>query len=87
MANSKFIPLQVYFFIRKRQRLKSQPYEMTSDFPKPKPSTEVVSNPPESKTSSLALKLTIEDIHDRSKNEEHTQSKTSMKNVLYEPGN
>ena len=60
---------------------------MTSDFPKPKPSTEVVSNPPQSKTSSLALKLTIEDIHDRSKNEEHTQSKTSMKNILYEPGN
>ena len=60
---------------------------MTSDFPKPKPSTEVVSNPSQSKTSSLALKLTIDDIHYRSENEEHTQSKTSMKNVLYEPGN
>ena len=46
----------------------------------------MASIPPESKTSSLALKPTIEDIHDRSKNEENTQSKTTMKNVLYEPG-
>ena len=44
----------------------------------------VQADPPESKTSSL--KSTIEDIHDRSENEKDTQSKTSMKNALYEPG-
>ena len=43
-------------------------------------------NPTESKTSLLALKPTIEDIHDRSENENDTQNKTSMKNILYEPG-
>ena len=42
--------------------------------------------PPESKANLLALKPTIEDIHDRSENENDTQNKTSMKNVLYEPG-
>ena len=47
-----------------------------------KPTIEILPDP-ESKTSSLAL---IEDIHDRSKNENDTPSKTSMKNVLYEPG-
>ena len=44
----------------------------------------VQADPPESKTSSL--KPTIEYIHDRSENEEDTPNKTSMKNVLYEPG-
>ena len=50
--------------------------------------SEMVPDPdlPESKTSSLALKPTIEDIHDRSENENDTPNKTSMKNVLYEPG-
>ena len=41
---------------------------------------------PEIKTSSLKLNATIDDIHDRSENEENTASKLSMKNVLYEPG-
>ena len=41
---------------------------------------------PESKTTSLALKSTIEDIHDRSENKKDTPNKVSMKNVLYEPG-
>ena len=41
---------------------------------------------PESKASLLALKPTIEEIHDRSENERDTQNKTSMKNFLYEPG-
>ena len=43
-------------------------------------------SPPECKTSLVQLKPTIEDIHDRSENEENTASKTSMKNVLYESG-
>ena len=42
---------------------------------------------PEIKTSSLELNPTIDDIHNRSENEENTASKMSMKNVLYEPGN
>ena len=46
----------------------------------------MVPNPTESNTSLLALKPTIEDIHDRSENENDTPNKTSMKNVLYEPG-
>ena len=41
---------------------------------------------PDLPESLLALKPTIEDIHDRSKNEKDTPNKTSMKNVLYEPG-
>ena len=32
------------------------------------------------------LQISHSHIHDRSKNEENTQSKTTMKNVLYEPG-
>ena len=59
---------------------------MVSDLPKPKSATEMASAPRESKTSSLPLKPTIEDIHDRSENEKDTPNKTSMKNVLYEPG-
>ena len=43
-------------------------------------------NPSESRASSLALNPTIEDIHDRSENEKDTPNKTSMKNMLYEPG-
>ena len=54
---------------------------------KPKSTIETaVPKPPESKTSLLALKSTIEDIHDRSENEKDTPNKVSMKNVLYEPG-
>ena len=41
---------------------------------------------PESKATSLALKSTVEDIHDHSENEKDTPDITSMKNVLYEPG-
>ena len=44
------------------------------------------SDPPESKINSLALKSTIEDIHNRSENEKDTPNITSMKNVLYESG-
>ena len=36
--------------------------------------------------SNIELKPTIEDIHDSSENENDTQNKTSMKNILYEPG-
>ena len=36
--------------------------------------------------NSIELKPTIEDIHDHSENENDTQNKTSMKNILYEPG-
>ena len=79
--------LSFYFlFIRKWQRQKNQSYEMVSDLPKPKSSTEMASAHCESKTSSLPLKPTIEDIHDCSENEKDTPNKTSMKNVLYEPG-
>ena len=40
----------------------------------------------ERRTSFLALKPTIDEIHDRTENEENTENKVSMKNVLYEPG-
>ena len=40
----------------------------------------------ENKLSLLALNSTIDNIHDRSENEKDTPNKTSMKNVLYEPG-
>ena len=40
----------------------------------------------ERKASCLALKPTIDEIHDRTENEENTENKMSMKNVLYEPG-
>jgi hypothetical protein len=40
----------------------------------------------ERKTSLLALKPTIDEIHDRTENEENTENKTSMKNALYVPG-
>ena len=54
---------------------------------KPKSAIETaVPEHPENKTTSLALKSTIEDIHDRSENEKDTPNITSMKNVLYEPG-
>ena len=43
-------------------------------------------DPSESKRSLLALKPTIEDIHDRSENEKDAPNKTSMKNALYESG-
>ena len=47
---------------------------------------EMFPNLSESKSSSLSLNPTIEDIHDHSENEEGTPNKTSMKNILYEPG-
>ena len=40
----------------------------------------------ESATSSLAIIPTIDEIHDRSEHEKDSPNKTSMKNVLYEPG-
>ena len=40
----------------------------------------------ERRTSFLALKPTIDEIHDRTENEENSENKVSMKNVLYEPG-
>ena len=43
-------------------------------------------SPPVSKTNSLPLKPTREDIHDHSENEENTVSKISLKNNLYEAG-
>ena len=78
--------LSFSLFIRKWQRQKRQSYEIVSDLPKPKSSTGMASAHCESKTSSLPLKPTIEDIHDRSENEKDTPNKMSMKNVLYEPG-
>ena len=41
---------------------------------------------PESKASSLEINPTRDDIHDGSENEENTENKISMKNILYEPG-
>ena len=70
-----------FLYFRKRQKLVNF---NTSDLENMN-SSETVPYP-ESKTSSLALKPTIEEIHDRSENEEDTASKMSMKNVLYEPG-
>ena len=70
---------------RKQQRLKQHTYEMVSKLQneKLKSTTEMVPDPLENK---LNLLPTIEDIHDRSENEKDTPNKTSMKNVLYEPG-
>ena len=61
---------------------------MVSDLPKPKPATKMASAPRESqsKASIVPLKPTIVEIHDRSENEKDTPNKTTMKNVLYEPG-
>ena len=41
---------------------------------------------PESKASSSEINPSIRDIHDGSENEENTETKMSMKNLLYEPG-
>jgi hypothetical protein len=41
---------------------------------------------PESKTSSLEIHPTRDDIHDGYENEENIASKLSMKNILYESG-
>ena len=70
---------------RKRQKPTDDSYDIIKDLEKEK-SIEMYPDPPKSKASSIALKSTIEDIHDRSENEKDTPNKTSMKNVLYEPG-
>ena len=64
---------------------KQHAYETVSHLQseKPKPTTEMVPDTPENRIDILP---TIEDIHDRSENEKDTQNKTSMNNVLYEPG-
>ena len=59
---------------------------MVSDLPKSKRATEIISTHRESKTSSLALTLTIDDIHNHTENKENTQRKISMKNIMYEHG-
>ena len=41
----------------------------------------------ESARCSLLLQPTIDEIHDRSEHEKDSPNKTSMKNILYEPGN
>ena len=64
-------------FTRKQQKLKGQSYEMVDTKSKPVA---------ESATSSLALQPTIDEIHDRSELEKDSPNKTSMMNVLYEPG-
>ena len=53
-----------------------------------KVTSEVAPNHPESEASTLAAKTiaTIDDIHDRSDNNKDTATKSTMKNVLYEPG-
>ena len=81
--------LYLLILYRKQHRPKQHEYEMVSNLEEKKPKLTVetaVPNPPESKTSLLALKPTIEDIHDHSENEKDTPNKTSMKNALYEPG-
>ena len=63
-------------------------YDIVNDLVNEKPvqAIEMFPNLSESKSSSLPLNSTIEDIHDCSENEEDTPNKTSMENVLYEPG-
>ena len=89
----KFLRLSPNFVIlyRKQHRPKQHEYEVVSNLQDKKPKSTVktiISEYPEGKTvsESLALKSTIEYIHDRSENEKDTPNKTSMKNVLYEPG-
>ena len=55
----------------------------------PKSAAEMISsdNLTESAKSLSALKPTIDEIHDRSEHEKDSPNKTSMKNILYEPGN
>ena len=62
-------------------------YDIVNDLVNEKPvqAIEMFPNLSESKSSSLPLNPTIEDIHDHSENED-TPNKTSMKNILYEPG-
>ena len=50
---------------------------------KSKPIIEVVLNPSESESSTLAAKPTIDNIHDHSENKKDT---TTTNNILYEPG-
>ena len=70
-------------FRKQRKQLK-QTYAIVGDLGNKNPIEN--SDHSENKTSSLALKSTIEDIHNRSENEKDTPNITSMKNVLYEPG-
>ena len=64
---------------------KQHAYETVSNLQskKPKSTIEIVPDSPENKINKLP---TIEDIHDRSENESVTTKKTTMKNILYEPG-
>ena len=64
---------------------KQHAYETVSNLQskKPKLTIEMVPDTPENKMNKLP---TIDDIHDRSENEKVTTNKTSMMNVLYEPG-
>ena len=78
-------PIINTFTFRKRQKLMNNSYnDLVNE--KPVQAIEMFPNPPESKSSSLSLKPTIEDTHNRSENEEDTPDKTSMNNILYEPG-
>ena len=59
---------------------------MVSNLQNEKPKSMVMMGQADPSESNIELKPTIEDIHDRSENEKDTQNKTSMKNILYEPG-
>ena len=74
-------------FIRIQQKIKHHSYDIV--MLEPKSTAEMVSgdNLTESTKSLSALKPTIGEIHDRSEHEKDSPNKTSMKNILYEPGN
>ena len=73
------ITILIYF-----RKKRNHTYAIVSD-PKKKSAVEMVTVP-ESKASSLEMNPTRDDTHDGSENEENTESKMSMKNILYEPG-
>ena len=48
--------------------------------------TKIVSNSPESEASTLTARPNIDEIHDRSENQNNTTIKSLVKNILYETG-
>ena len=80
---------EIIINFRKQQKSIDHSYDVVSDLENKNSDSviEMVPNPPETETSSLALTNSIiEDTHDHSENDKDIPNKISMKNVLYEPG-
>ena len=81
ITNNSYLKL----IFRKKRKPINHTYAIVSDLDRKTPNS-AIEMVPESNTSSLALKLTIEDIHDHSENEDSAATKTPMKTVSYESG-